>query len=54
MRKLESLYAKKIRLTALINRAITNGEKADKINRLEAELETVERQIDMENIRLYS
>lgn len=54
MNKLESLYAKKIRLTAMINRAITNGEKADKINRLEAELETVERQIDMENIRLYS
>lgn len=54
MSKLESLYAKKIRLTAMINRAITNGEKADKINRLEAELDAVERQIDMENIRLYS
>lgn len=54
MSKLESLYAKKIRLTAMINRAITNGEKADKINRLEAQLETAERQIDMENIRLYS
>ena len=54
MSKLESLYAKKIRLTALINRAITNGEKADKINRLEAQLDAVERQIDIENIRLYS
>ena len=54
MSKLESLYAKKIRLTAMINRAITNGEKADKINRLEEELDAVERQIDIENIRLYS
>ena len=54
MSKLESLYAKKIRLTALINRAIANGERTAKIERLEAELETVERQIDIENIRLYS
>ena len=54
MNKLESLYAKKIRLTALINRAITNGERTAKIERLEAELDAVERQIDIENIRLYS
>lgn len=54
MSKLEELYIKKIRLSALIAQAITNGEKADKINRLEAKLDDIERQIDMENIRLYS
>lgn len=53
MNKLESLYAKKIRLTALINRAVANGEKSAKITRLEEQLNDIERQIDMENIRLY-
>ena len=53
MNRLESLYAKKIRLTAMINRAVANGEKSAKITRLEEQLNDIERQIDMENIRLY-
>ena len=51
---LESLYAKKFRLQAMIAEATTNGEPVSKIERLEAELATTDTLIDEENIRLYT
>lgn len=54
MNNLETLYARKFRLQAMINEAVANGEPQHKIERLEEQLETTEALIDKANIELYA
>lgn len=54
MSKLESLYAKKFRMEAMVEAAMRNGESRKRIERLEEQISKVNAQIDSENIRLYS
>ena len=54
MNKLESLYNKKFYLEALIRESYKNGESHKRVERLENVLESVENEIDEENVRLYA
>lgn len=54
MNKLESLYNKKFYLETLIRESYMNGESRKRVERLENVLESVENEIDEENIRLYA
>lgn len=54
MNKLESLYNKKFYLETLIRESYMNGESRKRVERLENVLESVENEIDEENVRLYA
>lgn len=54
MNKLESLYYKKFYLETLIKESYMNGESRKRVERLENVLESVENEIDEENVRLYA
>lgn len=54
MNKLESLYNKKFYLETLIRESYMNGEARKRVERLENVLESVENEIDEENVRLYA
>lgn len=54
MNKLESLYNKKFYLETLIRESYMNGESNKRVERLENVLESVENEIDEENVRLYA
>ena len=54
MNKLESLYNKKSYLETLIRESYMNGEAHKRVERLENVLESVENEIDEENVRLYA
>ena len=54
MNKLESLYNKKFYLETLIRESHMNGESHKRVERLENVLESVENEIDEENVRLYA
>ena len=54
MNKLESLYNKKFYLETLIRESYMNGESRKRVERLENVLESVENEIDKENVRLYA
>ena len=54
MNKLESLYYKKFYLETLIKESYVNGESHKRVERLENVLESVENEIDEENVRLYA
>ena len=54
MNKLESLYNKKFYLETLIRKSYMNGESHKRVERLENVLESVENEIDEENVRLYA
>ena len=51
MNKLESLYNKKFYLETLIRESYMNGESHKRVERLENVLESVENEIDEENVR---
>ena len=53
MSKLESLYAKKFRMEAMVEAAMRNGEGRKRIERLEEQINKINAQIDAENVRLY-
>ena len=52
-KRLEGLYKRRIDLQYMIIRATTNGEKAERIELLEMELNRIDSLIDQENLRLY-
>ena len=54
MNQLESLYNKKFYLETLIRESYMNGESHKRVERLENVLESVENEIDEENVRLYA
>lgn len=54
MKKLESLFVKKIFLESLIKEAYIKGEANHRLERLEEALKDVEFQIDIENIKAFA
>jgi hypothetical protein len=54
MKKLESLFVKKMFLENLIQEASIKGEANHRIERLEEALKDVEYEIDIENIKAFA
>lgn len=54
MKKLESLFVKKMFLENLIKEAYIKGEANSRLERLEEALKDVEYEIDIENIKAFA